>query len=115
MAQPSTRKRTRNDGSNGTLKSFNPRTGEVMRVIPTTPVEEVREVVERARKVQPEWAAIDPEGRAHILSEVRHRIYELQDKIVETVSAECGKPAAEALAHDVLPPILMLAGYEKIA
>ena len=115
MAQSSTRKRTRGDGPSGTLKSFNPRTGEVMREIPTTPVEEVREVVERARKVQPEWAAIDPEGRAHILSEVRHRIYELQDKIIETVSAECGKPTAEALAHDVLPPILMLAGYEKIA
>lgn len=116
MAESTTRKRTsRKASANGTLKSVNPRTGEVMREIPTTPVAEVSEVVERARKVQPEWAAIDPEGRAHILKEVRHRIYDLQDKIVETVSAECGKPPAEALAHDVLPPVLMLAGYEQIA
>ena len=114
MAQ-TTRKSTRKKSSNGSLKSFNPRTGEVMREISTTPVEEVRNVVERARKVQPEWADIAPEGRARILSEVRHRIYELQDRIVETVSAECGKPEAEALAHDVLPPVAMMLGYESIA
>ncbi len=116
MAQTATRRSTRKR-SNGqdTLKSFNPRTGEVSAEIPVTPVEEVKEIVERARKVQPEWAAIDPEGRALILREVRYRIHELTDRIVETVATECGKPTAEALAHEVLPPILMLQGYEKIA
>ena len=87
MAEASRKRTSRKSAANGTLKSVNPRTGEVMREIPTTPVEEVRNVVERARKVQPEWADIAPEGRARILSEVRHRIYELQDRIVETVSA----------------------------
>ena len=88
---------------NGTLKSFNPRTGEVIAEIQPTHPEEVAEIVDHARKVAPEWAAIAPEGRAHILSEVRYRIYELTDEIVETVSAENGKPRAEALAHDVVP------------
>ncbi|HYI44866.1 MAG TPA: aldehyde dehydrogenase family protein [Actinomycetota bacterium] len=116
MPDATTRRRTsRKQSSNGSLKSFNPRTGEVMAEIPTTSPAEVKEVVERGRKVQPEWAAIAPEGRAHIMREVRYRIYDLMDKIVDTVSAECGKPSAEALAHDVMPPVILLTGYEQIA
>ena len=98
-----------------TLKSFNPQTGAVMREIQTHSPEEVREAVERARKVAPEWAAIPPEGRANILREVRYRMYELMDEIVETVASETGKPRTEALAHDVLPTLLQFLWYEKTA
>jgi len=96
------------------LKSYNPRTGEVVAEIPAVAPGEVRDVVAQARKVAPEWAAIDPRGRVGILSEVRHRIYDRLDDIVETVAAECGKPRAEALAHDVLPVVMMFAYLERI-
>jgi acyl-CoA reductase-like NAD-dependent aldehyde dehydrogenase len=96
-----------------TLKSMNPRTGEVLREIPTVSPEEVRDAVEVARKVAPEWGAISPEGRAHILREVRYRMYSLMDEIVDTVSAECGKPRTEALAHDLVPAMLMMLYYER--
>ena len=95
------------------LKSFNPRTGEVMREIPSVSLEDVREAVEQARKVAPEWAAIAPAGRARLLRDVRYKVYELQDEIVETVSAECGKPRAEALINDVYPTIQMLLYLER--
>ncbi len=98
-----------------TLKSFDPRTGEVRAELPVTPPSEVPLVVERARKMAPEWAAIDPRGRARMMREVRHRVYDRIDDIVETVSGECGKPRAEALAHDVLPVVMMLIYFEKIA
>lgn len=97
------------------LKSFNPQTGVVMREIRTHSPDEVRDAVERARKVAPEWAAIPPEGRAHILREVRYRMYELMDEIVETVASETGKPRTEALAHDVLPTLVQFLWYEKTA
>jgi acyl-CoA reductase-like NAD-dependent aldehyde dehydrogenase len=97
------------------LISRNPATGEVLGEVPTTPPGEVAEVVARARKVQPEWAAIPPEGRARIMREVRYRFYDLMDEIVETVAAECGKPRPEALAHDVLPPVASLLTLERIA
>ncbi len=96
------------------LKSFNPQTGEVMKEIPTVAPGEVADIVAQARKVAPEWGAIPPEGRARILSEVRYRMYELMDDIVDTVAAECGKPRTEALAHDVLPGIFMTYYLEKI-
>ncbi len=103
------------DTSAPMLQSFNPRTGQVLREIPVTPVAEVALAVERARKMAPEWAAIDPAGRARMMREVRHRINDRIEDIVETVSAECGKPRAEALAHDVLPVVMMLIYFEKIA
>lgn len=95
------------------LKSFDPRTGEVMKEIPTTAPGEVADIVAGARKVAPEWAAIPPKGRAEILKEVRHKLYERMDDIVETVSRETGKPRSEALAHDVLPVAVMLAYLER--
>lgn len=94
------------------LRSFDPRTGDVVREIDATPVPEVAEVVARARKVAPEWAAIPPQGRARILREVRFRIGKKIDDIVDAVATECGKPTAEALAHDTTPLPIMLAYLE---
>ena len=110
-----TTKTSGNGTATGTLTSFDPRTGEVRGEVPVTSVAEVPLVVERARKMAPEWAAIGPTGRARMLREVRHRVYDRLDDIVETVSAECGKPRPEALAHDVLPVVMMLMYLEKIA
>jgi acyl-CoA reductase-like NAD-dependent aldehyde dehydrogenase len=98
-----------------TLTSFNPRTGEVLGEAAATPPDEVAEVVARARKIQPEWGAIPPKGRVLILKEIRHRIYDNLDGIVETVSNETGKPRAEALVTDVLPSVLTLVYYERSA
>jgi acyl-CoA reductase-like NAD-dependent aldehyde dehydrogenase len=95
------------------LKSLNPRTGEVVQEIPTVSPADVRDAVALARKVAPEWGAIPPEGRARVLKQVRYRVYDLMDEIVETVSRETGKPRSEALAHDVVPAILMCLYYER--
>jgi acyl-CoA reductase-like NAD-dependent aldehyde dehydrogenase len=98
-----------------TLKSFNPRTGEVRAEIPAVAPGEVRDYVEQARKVAPEWAAIAPEGRARYMREVRYRIYDMLDEIVEVVSEETGKPKAEALAHEVVPAMFTSAYIESLA
>jgi acyl-CoA reductase-like NAD-dependent aldehyde dehydrogenase len=97
------------------LKSMNPRTGDVVAEIAPTDPAEVATIVEQARKVAPEWGAIAPEGRARILREVRYRIHEMRDEIVDVVSEECGKPRAEALAHEVFPPQLIFAYLEHLA
>lgn len=108
-----TRKTT--TSKNGQLKSFNPRTGEVMREISAVSPGEVRDYVEAARKVAPEWGAIDPEGRARQMRKVRAQLKDKADDIVAVVAAETGKPPAEALAHEVLTPLLQLAYLEHLA
>ncbi len=91
-----------------TLTVRNPQTGRVTGEIAATDPREIGEIVALARKVQPEWAGIAPQGRARHLREVSHAIYDNLDDIVETVAEECGKPRAEALVHDVMPVVLAL-------
>ena len=110
-----TRTRKAAASKNGKLKSFNPRTGEVVREVPSVAPAEVRDYVEQARKVAPEWAAIDPEGRAHHVREIRVRLKDRADEIAEVVATETGKPHHEALAHEVLGSLFLLAYMEHLA
>lgn len=112
MTTTGARKSTR--GKERFLDSFDPQTGEVRARIPVASPADVADAVARARKVAPEWGSIPPEGRVRMLREVRYRFYDLLDEVVETVSSECGKPRTEALAHDVIPPLLMLSYLERI-
>ncbi|HEV3473645.1 MAG TPA: aldehyde dehydrogenase family protein, partial [Actinomycetota bacterium] len=107
--------RTSKASKNGKLKAFNPRTGEGLWEIPAVAPGEVRDYVTQARKVAPELGAIDPEGRARQMRKVRAQIKDKSDDIVDVVAAETGKPPAEALAHEVLVPLLQLAYLEHLA
>lgn len=98
-----------------TLTSFNPATGEVLGEVPVSTPAQVRAAVAAARKAAPGWAALGAEGRGKYLGQVRLKINENLDRIIETVSLECGKPRAEALAHDIVPTLLSLLYYEKIS
>jgi len=97
------------------LRSVNPRTGEQLAEVPATTKAEVLDSVAVARKVAPEWAALDARGRAHILKAVRHNIYSHLDEIVETISLECGKPRAEALSAEVLQAVVSWLYLERTA
>jgi acyl-CoA reductase-like NAD-dependent aldehyde dehydrogenase len=50
-----------------------------------------------------------------MMREVRYRIYDMIDEIVETVAEECGKPRYEAFAHEVAPTMMQLLYMERIA
>lgn len=108
-------KSSKSNGSPQTLKSFNPRTGETIREVPAIAPAEVRDIVDQARKVAPEWGAIDVDGRVRHMREIRTRIKAKSDEIVEVTSEETGKPRSEALLHEVLTPMLQLAYLEHLA
>lgn len=97
------------------LRSVDPATGRVRAEIPASTPEEVREAVQRARRAAPGWRERSVAERAHAVRELRHRIGERIDDVVETVSAENGKPRAEALSHDVVPSVLTMRYLEAIA
>ncbi len=111
MAQTKTREQT----ENGTLKSFNPRTGEVIREIPAIAPSEVNDYVAAARKVAPEWGALDPKGRARHVREIRVRLKQRADEIADVVATETGKPHHEALAHEVMASLFLLTYLEHLA
>ena len=67
------------------------------------PPEAVRAAVERARKAQAEWAALSFRERGRILLRAVDLLLERQDRFVDVIVRETGKPAAEALAMELFP------------
>jgi succinate-semialdehyde dehydrogenase/glutarate-semialdehyde dehydrogenase len=78
-----------------------PATGELLAELPSTPDDEVRRTVARARKAQQAWAVLPPVERAERLTRLRDTLADRADDLVNLLSRECGKPRQEALVHEV--------------
>jgi acyl-CoA reductase-like NAD-dependent aldehyde dehydrogenase len=79
-----------------------PARGELVGELQVSSDDEVRRVVERARKAQTAWARLPVEERAHRLLRLRDAIAERAEDLVECVSRESGRPRYEALLHEVV-------------
>jgi acyl-CoA reductase-like NAD-dependent aldehyde dehydrogenase len=85
----------------------NPATEETVGAVPSGAPADVELAVATARRAFPEWAATDAEQRAHILSDAAALIEERAKELAAVLTAEQGKPIAEArgevthLAHGV--------------
>jgi succinate-semialdehyde dehydrogenase/glutarate-semialdehyde dehydrogenase len=84
-----------------TVRTYAPATGALLAELPVTSDEEVRRVVERARKAQRAWAVLPVPERAERLMRLRDALADRADELVETLARECGKPRHEALLHEV--------------
>ncbi len=61
----------------------------------------VNAAVERARKAQPEWAALSVDRRASYLRRVVKIVLERHENIIETVIRETGKTRTEAISMEI--------------
>jgi acyl-CoA reductase-like NAD-dependent aldehyde dehydrogenase len=77
--------------------------------------EEVRAAVARARAAQPAWAATSFEERAAHLYRMADVVMAQQDRIMDTVIRETGKPRAEAFSMEVYASVDSLVFYAKRA
>ena len=90
-----------------TLEVVNPATEEVVGEVPSGDAADVERAVEAAGRAFPEWAATDTEARAASLARAAALIEEHAKELAATLTAEQGKPIAEArgevthLAHGV--------------
>ena len=84
------------------LVSIDPATLDPLGRTPVTPPEELAEVVAEARLAQAAFAREPLEARRRLLERVVHALVEDADAIALTISAESGKPLAEAYAHDLV-------------
>jgi succinate-semialdehyde dehydrogenase/glutarate-semialdehyde dehydrogenase len=79
------------------------------------PERAVQAAVERARAAQRAWGALPPRERARQMRGVRRVLVRRMDALVETIRAETGKPAVEALAHEVTIVAGLIRSYERRA
>lgn len=79
-----------------TFQSLDPATGELLAEIPITSAAELETKVARARAAQEAWAALDVEERCARIASAGPRILERLDEFSAMVTAEMGKPPAQA-------------------
>ncbi|MBX3508060.1 MAG: NAD-dependent succinate-semialdehyde dehydrogenase [Parvibaculum sp.] len=73
-----------------------PATGEVIATVPSLGVKETREAIEAAHKAQKSWSARPAKERAAVLRRWFDLMMENQDDLAAILTAEQGKPLAEA-------------------
>lgn len=81
------------------LTSYNPADGTPVGAVPVTPVDDIPEMVARARAAQPAWAALGPEGRRDALKGAAARMVEAADAVGRQLTLEMGKPLAEGVGE----------------
>jgi acyl-CoA reductase-like NAD-dependent aldehyde dehydrogenase len=81
------------------LEVINPATEKIAGSVPAASAADVELAVETAKRAFPEWAATDTEKRAHILARAASLIEENAKSLAVTLTAEQGKPTAEALGE----------------
>jgi succinate-semialdehyde dehydrogenase / glutarate-semialdehyde dehydrogenase len=79
-----------------TLPVHNPATGETLGVIPAMGTAETRRAIQAAAAAQPAWAARTAKERANLLRRWFDLIIANQDDLAVLMTAEQGKPLAEA-------------------
>ncbi|MEZ5170060.1 MAG: aldehyde dehydrogenase family protein [Acidimicrobiia bacterium] len=82
---------------NATIRSLNPITGDVVGEVPVMSAAEVDAVVAEAHHTAAEWGALDARERAAALLRVRQALVDRSRELAETISAETGKPHADAV------------------
>ena len=78
------------------LESINPANGEIVGSVPITPIDEIPEIVAKAREAQLTWSAIGLEGRLDLMKPIAARLTEEAPEIGKLITAEMGKSTPEA-------------------
>jgi succinate-semialdehyde dehydrogenase/glutarate-semialdehyde dehydrogenase len=84
------------EASKTSFEVINPANGEVLAVLPDVPVEEVRRAIDVAEKAQKSWAKRSGKDRSAVLKKWHRLWVESADDLAAILTAEQGKPLAEA-------------------
>lgn len=87
------------------IQSRSPATQQLLGTVQGTPPQLVAEQVAAAREVQPLWALLRIQDRARYIARIAQGVIDQLDEIVQTLSLEGGRPAAEVAALEALPAI----------
>ena len=88
-------------GGRRRLRLSSPATRESLHEISVANADDVRAALERARKAQPAWDALGPEGRVRYLRRALAVLLAKQEEFIDVVVRESGKPRTEVLMMDI--------------
>lgn len=93
----------------------NPATGEVVGYSQMDTPEQAVAAIQRARRVQPAWAALPLQERVRYMLRLRDYLVEHADDWSATIAKDVGKTQVDALATEVLPSAIATSYYAKNA
>lgn len=96
------------------LTSRNPATGEIIREINVTDINDLPLIFQKAREAQAKWALLRPKDRARHIGQLRETILDHIDDLAELISQENGKPFMEAMATEIFPSLEALRYFAKV-
>ena len=79
----------------------NPATGEVIGHVDDMGPEQIKAIVQRARRAQPAWEALGFEGRAEVMLELRHWFVQNRNRVIDLLVKENGKTREDALLAEL--------------
>lgn len=83
-------------GTGRTHSIWNPSTGEVQAEVALGDAAVLQRAVDAAKKVQPEWAATNPQKRARVMFEFKRLVEAHKQELAELLSCEHGKVVEDA-------------------
>lgn len=102
------------DGNSDVI-STNPATRAEIGRVRITPPEEVNSAVQAARSVFADWRRTSFSERRRLVMKAREVILSEMDEIAHLISAESGKPVAEALSMEIAPVLDLMQWIAKSA
>lgn len=85
--------------------SRNPATGAELGRVPIHTAHDVNSMIKRARAAQKSWARESFAARAAVILRAREIALAEMEAIADLIAAESGKPAAEAIAMEIVPSL----------
>ena len=82
--------------SNRVADIYNPATGEVQNKVALGLASELNDAVKKALKIQPEWAATNPQRRARVIMKFIDLLHRDMDELAQVLSSEHGKTIPDA-------------------
>jgi len=78
-------------------KIWNPSTGEVQAEVPLAGRDLLDTAIETAKRVQPQWAATNPQKRARVMFKYKELVEANMQSLAELLSSEHGKTVPDAM------------------
>ena len=93
----------------------NPATGEILGYSPLTDLQELEQIISRAKIAQMSWSKLEVEERRRYMLRIRDYLVQHAEKISEVISKDNGKTRVDALTTEVLPAAMAVNYYTKYA
>ena len=95
------------------IVSYDPATGAEVGRVPLRSADEVRAAVARAREAQKGWGGRSYRERAAVFTRARQIVLSELEEIARLVARESGKPAAEAVAMEMVPSLDLMRRFAR--